>query len=621
MYKNLCDVIFPENIWLSPKPNQIYKTTNDKVVFICKCGNEKQIVIKSVMAGYTKSCGCIRSQSSKRFNPKSSPISKKEWIDYVKTKNLELINIDELPEGWSRCASGIKFIFRCECGNIFERNRFGKIVENEKPRCGKCKLINKSSIIGKKFNKLTYLGGDDIPEIFHKGTSIKGLYKCECGNTKLIRTKEVLDGRQKSCGECQILLHNSLVGTWYGRVKILGTDKPIKRKDGKTERSFIIGCKCGNISIRQVGGFISKRNSSCGNCREQLVYARKINPYPKNEDIDSLIEWSKTQFIRILEKDKNGHIKCLCTLCESIFSPSKGDIKRGKTLSCGCVSGSLSKESLDIAYFIESLGITALYGKNEFQLDGNIKLDIYIPSHKIGIEYHGLKWHNDFTAKKESKKKKLCDEFGIKLMVIYSDEWFNKTEIIKNLIKQKLGLLDSFIKLRPSKCEIVIPTNDEIKNISNNFHYIGYRPAKYNVGLKYNNELIYLLSISNTTRQSKDDFELVRMVSNPKFRVHGAASYLLKYLISKYGLCGTISTFADIRLYSGEVYEKMGFKIQYICKPNYYWTDNSKRYMKSSMRLKPNEKNNGKSEFQLRTEQGYHRIWDIGKIKYTMTIY
>lgn len=47
---------------------------------------------------------------------------------------------------------------------------------------------------------------------------------------------------------------------------------------------------------------------------------------------------------------------------------------------------------------------------------GNLELDIYIPSWKIGIEYDGEAWHKEKQKPREFKKYQVCHEHGIKLI-------------------------------------------------------------------------------------------------------------------------------------------------------------------------------------------------------------
>jgi hypothetical protein len=72
-------------------------------------------------------------------------------------------------------------------------------------------------------------------------------------------------------------------------------------------------------------------------------------------------------------------------------------------------------------------------------------------------------------------------------------------------------------------------------------------------------------------------------------------------------------SFSDNRLFSGAVYEKIGFKFDGKIRPDYYWCMNQKRFHKSGLRKKHGE---SVTESVLRQSQGYRKIWDLGKSRW-----
>jgi predicted acetyltransferase len=102
------------------------------------------------------------------------------------------------------------------------------------------------------------------------------------------------------------------------------------------------------------------------------------------------------------------------------------------------------------------------------------------------------------------------------------------------------------------------------------------------------------------------------MASDPAYRVHGIWSKLFTEFIRNQSPISVVS-FSDNRLFSGGVYEKMGFRYDGEVLPDYYWIRNGSRYHKSAMRKTTAEKMSGLTEKILRENQGYRRIWDLGK--------
>lgn len=84
----------------------------------------------------------------------------------------------------------------------------------------------------------------------------------------------------------------------------------------------------------------------------------------------------------------------------------------------------VSKPEQAVADFVKSLDFD-IEQSNRTRL-GGLELDIYIPSIDTGIEFNGTYWHSTPEAKaRDAKKKKLCDELGIRLIVIKEEDWYN----------------------------------------------------------------------------------------------------------------------------------------------------------------------------------------------------
>lgn len=200
--------------------------------------------------------------------------------------------------------------------------------------------------------------------------------------------------------------------------------------------------------------------------------------------------------------------------------------------------------------------------------------------------------------------------------MIFEDEWVYNREKVESLLKNKLGVIKSQV-IRSSQCEIKIINSREANSFYEQFHYIGKCNPKLSYGVYYNNNLIAAISFSYPTRQSKHQWELVRMVGDSSYRIHGIWSKLLKLFI-KEQLPTSIVSFSDNRLFQGSVYEKLGFKFDGNVLPDYYLVKNQKRFHKSALRKKGEEKTSGLTETQLREVQGYKKIWDLGKKRWIL---
>jgi len=79
---------------------------------------------------------------------------------------------------------------------------------------------------------------------------------------------------------------------------------------------------------------------------------------------------------------------------------------------------------------------TRIYYINEKGKRTYYEYDILIPELKIAIEYQGLRWHSDKMTKGDPdrtfKKVELAKKNGIRLIVIFEDDWEKNQLIVKN---------------------------------------------------------------------------------------------------------------------------------------------------------------------------------------------
>jgi hypothetical protein len=74
-------------------------------------------------------------------------------------------------------------------------------------------------------------------------------------------------------------------------------------------------------------------------------------------------------------------------------------------------------------------------------IPGNLEIDVFVPDRKFGIEYHGLWCHlGEISKEKHLFKQNYLQSVDIGLMQIFEDEWDSKKDILKQVIKTRLGI-------------------------------------------------------------------------------------------------------------------------------------------------------------------------------------
>ncbi len=273
-----------------------------------------------------------------------------------------------------------------------------------------------------------------------------------------------------------------------------------------------------------------------------------------------------------------------------------------------------SKQEREVADFVKSLGFDVVHNDRE-QLKP-YEIDIFIPEKQIGIEYHGLYWHSEFKKsrqellKTELEKFELAKNKGVRLIEFFSDEWLNKQEICKSMIRHRLNKTKNKISAR--NCYIKEIDSKQSKQFFEESHIDGFTRSRYHLGMfeKITNKLVSMMSIRIPNHKKYNNFyEISRFATLPNYIVNGGLSKfmsLVDYITEKEGRVG-ILTYADLRFGYGDGYLNNGFKL--ISKTDYgfFYTDGVVRHDRFKFRATL-----GKTEKQVALEGGVSRIYTPG---------
>lgn len=253
-----------------------------------------------------------------------------------------------------------------------------------------------------------------------------------------------------------------------------------------------------------------------------------------------------------------------------------------------------------------------------YKYKGKKEVDIFLPNLKLAIECNGIFWHSEkFKSKSYHLDKWLeLNSSGISLINIWEDDWINKKPILKSILANRLGILKN--KVHARKCQIrECKDAKEIRRFLDLNHIQGYVYSKFNFGLYYKDELVSLMCFSNK-RNEKSVNELTRFCSKIGYNIIGAASKLFKHFLDKFEKTEIVS-FAGINMFTGNVYNLLGFTFLYNTKPDYWWVVDNVRRHKSNYKKKnliAQGHDNTKTERQIMTDLGFYRVYGIGLSKY-----
>lgn len=255
------------------------------------------------------------------------------------------------------------------------------------------------------------------------------------------------------------------------------------------------------------------------------------------------------------------------------------------------------------------------------------ELDIVIPSKKIAIEFCGLYYHSFNSGKRNYNyhlnKLKRCEVAGFRLITIFENEFDNKKDLMFSRLDSILNLGNKKI-IYARKCNIKCIKSTDANNFLKNNHLQFAGRANIHLGAFYNDDLVAVMSFSkkNISKGFKGEdgiWELNRFATNKDCRVVGIASKLLVYFERNYDW-KEIFSFADRRWSVGDVYIKLGFNLETVVKPNYwYFKPNTSKpeldYRYSHRKTKERDIMEW-TEFKNRKIEGYDWIWDCGYLKF-----
>lgn len=306
---------------------------------------------------------------------------------------------------------------------------------------------------------------------------------------------------------------------------------------------------------------------------------------------------------------KCGHIQKLS--CYFVSCEECNPIKHGR-----------SRQEIEVTDFIKSILPDTEILTNDRTLIPPKELDIYIPSKKLAIEFDGLFWHSipqiddpNYHIDKTNE----CEAKGVQLIHIFEDEWLEKQNIVKSMIKSRLGIFDKTIYAR--QCEV-----KEIKDTSYiDFlmfnHVQGYNYAKVSYGLYHNNELVSVMTFGSYRRSMgkqsvPNEYEMYRFCNKIGYHIPGGASKLFKHFIDDYKPKKVIS-YCDRRWSVGNLYNKLGFTFVKNTQPNYWYIrgitrENRFKYRKSQLQILLEKFNPEFTEQQNMLDNGFDIMYDCG---------
>ena len=321
----------------------------------------------------------------------------------------------------------------------------------------------------------------------------------------------------------------------------------------------------------------------------------------------------------------NGYRSLVTITCpkHGSFSQTAENHLAGK--GCPICGYHTSKSEYELRDYIESLiGKDKVIMHDKLLMRNGKELDLVVPDYKLAIEYDGLVWHSEKCGTDRFyhvNKTDACEAIGYRLLHIYEDEWKKHKNIILSKIRYILGCDKATLCIGARKCVIRAINKDSAEDLLNQYHIQGFVGASIYLGAFYNNELVGVMTFK---KDSEKRWDLSRFATVDKYRLPGLANKLFKHFVKEYNP-DYVKSFLDRRWNNpgNTVYEKLGFVVEEIEKPDYFYVTNAghDRCHKFGFRKQILHRKYGfpltMTEREMTEELGYFKIWNCGLVKYS----
>ena len=281
-----------------------------------------------------------------------------------------------------------------------------------------------------------------------------------------------------------------------------------------------------------------------------------------------------------------------------------------------CPNHHISKFENEILTWINSLGLN-IESQRKFYFENRRfkEIDIFIPDFNLGIECNGLYWHSNLFKDNNFhyEKWKFFNDLNIELIQIFENEWYDKQDIVKSIILNKLKRNK---RIYGRKCVVKEITSSEYREFLIKNHIQDVASAKVKLGLFHENELVQVMSFSKSRFNKKFQWENIRTCTKTYSVVVGGFNKLLNYFIKNWNPDSIVS-YVDLRYFNGKSYDTNGFVFSSISKPNYFYIKSGKlfnriKFQKHKLKSLLNTFDENLSEKENMLRNNYIFICDAG---------
>jgi hypothetical protein len=275
-------------------------------------------------------------------------------------------------------------------------------------------------------------------------------------------------------------------------------------------------------------------------------------------------------YSRVRYAGRKGQLEIICPAHGSFFQTAEKHLTRGQ--GCPECSHHRSRGEAELLAFVAAFRPTVTRTRDVLSPK---ELDIWVPDVRVAIEYCGEYWHaarkpedEAFARRRHIEKLRMCEAAGIRLLTIYESEWLSRRAAIKRLVRHAIGKGRGRVMAR--QCSVEEIAHSEAAAFFERYHPQGGGGWGTTYGLRFNGKLVacvrFTFGANDRGASATRAWTLTRYAT--RVAVTGGASRLLAAFVAAHQP-ETIKSFSDNRMFTGAMYEKLGFQLAAQMEPDY----------------------------------------------------
>ncbi|MBT9137698.1 MAG: hypothetical protein DDT31_00236 [Syntrophomonadaceae bacterium] len=313
-----------------------------------------------------------------------------------------------------------------------------------------------------------------------------------------------------------------------------------------------------------------------------------------------------------------------CSTCSTSFKIQRLRWIGNSNLCPTCYTPRASRGQHEVADWVRSLGVMVRVNDRKM-FKGKMELDIFVPEKQLVIEYDGLYWHSEKgrpdTKKKSAEKLIALKAAGLKHIMVFDDEWELKRPIVESRIRNALGCVERKVAAR--HCEVVEVTRIDATEFMRANHLQGNVAMHEAIGLRFDNELVAVMTFGASRFNSTLNWELLRFATKTGTSVVGGASRIFSTWRRKHAGASIVS-FSDNRWGTGNFYTHLGFTNDGQTGQGYFYINSNGQRRSRQQHMKHKLKNAltvfdpSLTERENCWNNGWYRVWDLGNTRWVI---